>query len=409
MIKKTSTAKIVQKRSVTAFFNRVMENFERKFDGFPAAPDKPTSMPAVQEGAFPDFDMQAIIDKIAKANYDPAALPCPEIPGGCDETVDGCVVETFQDTTTLGTGWGTTDSGEPWDLLFSGNGTTNVDSNGSGRIFSVTSGSGTFSMSAGCSLSPSCAVAGQHGEVLAHFSCSDKTAWTSTYPHSVSAGFPTAYNVPGRRHDPDQPDDNLEAGVARHYVQVNVSGSSGGTYARIFNSGGTLYLATKYASSIYQELPVAVGPSSDNFWVRMRVTSNGMYSVRVWDNADDEPTGWLTESVSGDWSGDQVVTGVFHTNLASFGTYVIRCNEFYVNTLDIPDCSGFSGQFTTGVTIYDGISGYSTQVDNDGIYDVFYDDMMAVKDVDYTISDRIIYPITPLDPSVVVRARYKIL
>jgi hypothetical protein len=64
MIKKRISIDVHQKRSVTQFFNRIVENFERKFDGFPALPADPNATPAYQEsaGGFVDFNVDDLID-----------------------------------------------------------------------------------------------------------------------------------------------------------------------------------------------------------------------------------------------------------------------------------------------------------------------------------------------------------
>lgn len=75
MLHKTTKMTVSNKRSVTKFFQRMIENFERKFDGFPAANESAQQTPAVQEGLVvinPD-DIGRLIGDQWQVNTDPCA------------------------------------------------------------------------------------------------------------------------------------------------------------------------------------------------------------------------------------------------------------------------------------------------------------------------------------------------
>lgn len=85
MIKKRTDITIHNSRSVTEFFNRTLDNFERKFDGFPAIQLTPPSVPALQEES-PDYSeyVDEIIDNIAQREIGGFTPPCPDVDvGGC--------------------------------------------------------------------------------------------------------------------------------------------------------------------------------------------------------------------------------------------------------------------------------------------------------------------------------------
>lgn len=105
MMKKKQNITIAQGRSVTKFFNRVLENFERKFDGFPALIEGANETPAMVENADPyaDYNPQDIIDAIARAALDAGADQCPDCTSGCgsgEVTTDSLLTSDFTSYTT---------------------------------------------------------------------------------------------------------------------------------------------------------------------------------------------------------------------------------------------------------------------------------------------------------------------
>lgn len=111
MIKKKTEITIHQGRSVSNFFRKNLEYFERKFDGFPAISLTPASVPAIQEGAeaYDNFNAEEIIDNIATAivNSSGAIPPCPDEvidpDGGCYPTGAGDCIPPDSGTTVKGT------------------------------------------------------------------------------------------------------------------------------------------------------------------------------------------------------------------------------------------------------------------------------------------------------------------
>lgn len=107
MLHKTTELIVSQRRSVTTFFNRVTDQFERKFDGFPATVD-PAISAASSESAISDVDMDAIIDSISGTFSSSGGdiPPCPDSP--CyDQGNAFCWSEEFNSiTNSPGDGWG---------------------------------------------------------------------------------------------------------------------------------------------------------------------------------------------------------------------------------------------------------------------------------------------------------------
>lgn len=104
MIVKNKSVVISQRRSVTTFFNRTLENFERKFDGFPAILLGANQTPAVNEDSddYSGFLDQDIIDEIAQSIQNGAAPPCPDVAGiECIDAPELCEGGTTFGTLTL--------------------------------------------------------------------------------------------------------------------------------------------------------------------------------------------------------------------------------------------------------------------------------------------------------------------
>src|SRR5574338_714677 len=89
MLHKKTTLTVESRRSVTAFFNRLQDRFERKFDGFPATIEG-GSMPAVEEGPVENVDYGSIIEQIASGIYSPPTAEIPQCPDLTDEEYRGC-------------------------------------------------------------------------------------------------------------------------------------------------------------------------------------------------------------------------------------------------------------------------------------------------------------------------------
>lgn len=95
-MKKKQNVTIEQGRSVTTFFNRVLENFERKFDGFPALIEGARETPAIAENSDPylSYNPQDIIDAIARSVLDASIPPCQTIEGELIENAGAYVTPT---------------------------------------------------------------------------------------------------------------------------------------------------------------------------------------------------------------------------------------------------------------------------------------------------------------------------
>lgn len=84
MLHKKQELTVSNRRSVTTFFNRMMEQFERKFDGFPASVEG-GAMPAVTEDTHADYtgveiDITDYLDK----------PQCPDVVDPATNCVAGC-------------------------------------------------------------------------------------------------------------------------------------------------------------------------------------------------------------------------------------------------------------------------------------------------------------------------------
>jgi hypothetical protein len=93
MLLKKSTLTVENRRSVTTFFNRITEQFERKFDGFPAAVQGNTAELTLD----PDttgVNIGDLIDKISGEFLDSQTPQCEDISGAeadsCLSDPDGC-------------------------------------------------------------------------------------------------------------------------------------------------------------------------------------------------------------------------------------------------------------------------------------------------------------------------------
>lgn len=407
MLHKKQSITVSNRRSVTQFFNRVQDSFERKFDGFPALIGTPGSTPAIEEGAI-DFNQDELIDAITGAVTSTETSEIPICPTGpeeeCVPSENACVYDTFQGTTV--SGWGTTDNGShTWETAQVGNGSARVFANGSARLINVAAGFGTFQAGNVQAIYPLCASDGDQAIIKARFTCNSKTAWISTKPYSKAAGvgFDEAYYAPSMTIDGSPGGGTPQVGVLRQYLNIVTSGISFGTYVNIYNSDGMMWMATKFSNSAYQKLPTAIMPASDNFWVKMWVTSNGTLYLKLWDNASSEPEGWQHSEINRDYNGSVRVGGLFRSNSASFQTTDLRCHFLSVGAVTGIDCPE---DIIIGTLQDNGDGSFSTVYDSHHINEVYYDHILAVKDVDYTVSGNTVTPTSTLPTGTLVTAKY---
>lgn len=266
------------------------------------------------------------------------------------------VFDDFQRTTAAGTGFGTADSGEEWDILSAGNGTQNVTVSGSARLMAVGTSSGSFNTLSSAIIEQ----CGDDGGVMANFTIAG-TAWDSTSPFNqfVSDPDPTFGFAPGTTTDGSPGTGVLAAGVVRESLSVFVGTT---TNVILFNSQGDWYISANFpGTTTFQVPPVSLGSAitpGEHFAVRIEVVGEQM-RARAWrftfatDPADSEPDTWqITQT--GQWGDTSQLGQVFTSASAAFLSHSVFCTHFESYSFDT-GCTDVQDEF--GVTYASGVSG----------------------------------------------------
>lgn len=375
-MKKRVEIVINQSRSVTTFFNRVLENFERKFDGFPAILLGGSSTPAIQEESidYTDFLDPNIIDEIANSFVDQAKPPCPDIPRetcfDADPDGDYCAnisALTF-DFLDLPTSWIVSNrisSGLVYNNPVSGF----INAQYEWLWNSPPSGSGLPSS------------AGE--DVESRYYMSYKT--DSFFPSSVPSGTP-ARTV------------GLHCKLGRSPSSVSCA-TTWELYAGNWGTSQPAWdnLGTPVASGF---IPAGVTEVEiDAHWV----PEHPLYIQYVFVNTSDTGEGGpFPAQTCAERGTPSQAEGDFPYNRF----FIVRStgNEYSL-CATLPGNGNCSGETTVGDLERFGAV-YSADLDVEYFSNVWFDDVEAIRDVDFTASDNTITPIAPLDEDVIVKARY---
>lgn len=421
-MRKKIELQVQQNRSITAFFNRVADIFDRKFDGFPAVLLGASSTPAFQEGSedYDQFNSDDIIDKIANSYQDSAVPPCPDVlpPSGCYE--GNCVVlDTF---TRTDDSWDTTDSGHFWDSSVAGITET--------RPSTTVGMSGLLHSEPGFTTGAT-VVTNQAAEGLeleaesllvlpfeVRFDLWYTGNWESTYAYNANTGTPSdTYWAPGVDDEPTLINGNTDSTYHQTYFRIRTRRSLPNHAFRIYNSGGSLWLARDYYTSaggssgpgIPEEISTQL-PAETILHVKLYLSDKSR--IRIWKEGETEPSFWQLETqFQGDvWGSadDKVVD--FHS-VAKVRNFNQPPFDLFIDNLciiPIGECEDqASGTVLKGALIKEADTIYRTPTTAKYISDVWYDGMMAIKGVDYQVSeDNVVTPTSMLANDTVVTARY---
>lgn len=349
MINKKTSVEIHQNRSVTTFFNRLTDNFDRKFDGFPAIPADPSVTPAAQSGTdgFLDFNPQDIIDEIANSYQDSATPPCPdEVIGDDDPCYSEPTVEPDFD-------------GDPT------------------RAFK----------SIGSSI-------------------------PTVYPDSTSRWFSSTFQYFSSSAQPGT--DSWTSGVQaeRGFVGLGLGGIAEGQPAGI-----KLQARVVPASGASMSLPWEIvlqdwdpfgDPPDLDHGTTVIATGTGEQDVdlqwSVIDKLYTEYAQFVLRFVTHP-AGTAGVSLLAHSSFAAEGVGW-KAWTYGPHDVIIP-CEERDSDTPIMATLIEDSGSYSTPTSSRYIVDVWYDDLLAVKDIDYTDNnDGSITPTSSIDAGTVIRARY---
>lgn len=365
MIKKRIDITINQGRSVTAFFNRVLETFERKFDGFPALPADPSQVPALQENsdAFDPFNSRDIIDAIANSYQDNFTPPCPDFPvdEDCYSVLDEEEVTMVDEFNRV-----INSSINPFDL---GTSTTGYTWTGTGTGLSGADGAVAF-------------VEG--GSTIQKITYSAPDPWDapciilSTKFRLIGALSSAIFYL--------RPDAGQFGSI--NVLMDNVSGG--------FQIDGTLI-------DVYSKTDWI--PNQWYFAELVRSSISETMSLTIWRETDNKPSPQISLSTSSATLAGADITLGMHAS----GGQRLECDYVKVAASNCVECEEpVSDTVLKGSLIKqpDGIS-YTTPTAAKYISDVWYDDLLAVKDIDYTVSaSGTVQSTSVMDEDTVVKARY---
>jgi hypothetical protein len=418
MLRKKQDVQIHTGRSVTAFFRRNIETFERKFDGFPAINIQPAATPALNEDSedYSGFIDDIVDEIVANGGWstNTATPPCPEgDPGDCIQEVF-CVQDQFATrTTSPGDGWSDSDDGDhTWVTSNAGNNSTHVDDMFNAPLLSVAASTGTVNLGPSQTISPACAPSGSYGRILARWnvSASGLSIWESSAAFNEAAGSGGKHYAPSTTSDGSINNLSAQPGTVRAWVQIDASGTDN-TYIRLFNADGSFWYTTADGNTnLYQKEPTRISDAindDDEVWVRLHTTTGGAMYANIWvGTEDDEPVGWMITETGRGWDGSISFSTTLITNSASYPTFSVAFYEIYVGATQF-NCSGQA--VTERMFVVEGQGLYVTgQVK--AFINVDFDGLPAVRDVDYTDNgDGGITPTGTLDPDTIVTAKYIML
>jgi hypothetical protein len=384
MIKKSTSLTIHQNRSVTTFFNRITEQFERKFDGFPAVQLEPRSTPALQEGSS-DYDGVEIDvgDIIGDFLIDPSVLPCPQLQGPehCTEGYSNGCIETF--TRSTANGWGTSEivnptTGAPliWQPTDS-----DLSTNGTQGVISGPTSPASL-------LFPSAMNMPQ--EFLIHWKFRDTHAFPLSGSYHLTGGLQV----------------NLQQGADIADLDV--------FYDPTANSQLRGALTINYPfDELAWNIGTAVGGAAQHTeritegYFRIRISATGTYA-KAWRIEEGEPSAWDAELAAP----SSPLRSLQLDSTAGSGPWYFES----VGIVEGMECSYTECDelptFESGTTLVNDFiatetGSYKTNTEISHITQVWYDDLLAVKDIDYSVNDENeIVPLVPLDDNVAVRGQY---